>query len=535
MAGGMISAPQPEAVEAGALILKRGGNAVDAAIACALVQTVVDPQMSGIAGFGTMQVYLPKRGVHLNIDFHGRCPALARPDMWADIVEGETRDGFGFILKGRVNDVGYQSITVPGSLKAYAEAVAEFGTMDWKDVIQPAIDQARDGFMVRPHVYAMWMMNEEAYGRTNLVDKLRFSASGQQIYFHEDGRVKKPGERIKNPDMLRTLERIAQHGPDIFYRGEIADEIDADMRANGGLLRRQDLESYRTKRTEPLWGEYRGHRLATPQPPAGGVMVLEILNILENFDLGGLGHNSAEHIRLMAEAQKYATIDKDTKVGDPDFVQVPTAYLAGKEYAAELAAAIRSGKKAHVVRLNSNDPKNTTTISIVDKDKNAVTMTHTLGSPSGVITQGLGFMYNGSMAVFDPRPGRAGSIAPGKSRFTAMAPSIVFKGEDPYLVVGAPGGTHITLAIAQVISNVVDFGMTMLEAIVAPRISATSDIVDVSNRIPKFVTDEVERMGYPVARNYLSYAFAGVHGIKLDGAKLEGGADPQRDGMALAV
>jgi len=531
----MIVAPQPEAVEAGAIVLKRGGNAVDAAIVCALVQGVVDPQMTGIAGFGTMQVYMPQRGVHETIDFHARCPAAVRPDMWADRLIGQVRDGFGFRVEGQVNDVGYQSIAVPGSLMAYAEAVADFGTLSWSDVMQPAIDECRAGFVVRPHVHAMWVKDYASVGRVDYVDKLRFTDAGRKIYFHPDGKLKKVGERIHNPEMLQTLERIAQHGTEIFYRGEIADEIDADMRANGGLLRRADLEGYRTRRNSPLWGQYRGRRIATAQPPGGGVMMLEILHILDQFDLRRHEHNSSEHLRILAEAMKHATIDKDRHVGDPEFVDVPVQRLTSLAHAVELADAISSGQMASVDRLASTESRNTTTLCVIDGDGNAVALTHSLGAPSGVITPGLGFMYNGCLGAFDPRPGRAGSIAPGKSRFASMAPSIIFDGDVLTLVLGAPGGAQIPTALAQVISNVMDFDMSVLEAVVAPRISATSNTIEVSNRIPKYVTRELEASGYSIARSAASYVFAAVHAIRDEGGCLSGAADPQRDGMALAI
>ncbi len=531
---GMIVAAQPEAVEAGAVVLQRGGNAVDAAIACALMQTVVDPQMAGIAGFGIMQVVLPGRGIHECLDFHARCPAAATPGMWAGIVEGETPDGFGFILRDRVNDTGYGSIAVPGSLLGYAEAMRDYGTMDWADVVAPAIARCRRGVTIRPHLYARWVQNDARLGRINYDDKLRFTAEGRRIYFHPDGTLRRPGEVLHNPDMLHTLERIARDGPETFYTGAMADEIDADMRAKGGLLRREDLAAYRVRRSQPLWGDYRGARIAAPQPPGGGVMVLEILNILRHFDLAALGHNSPEHIRIVAEAQKRATIDKDRFVGDPEFVDVPLDRLLGDDHAAAMADEIRAGTKAHVERLVA-EPRDTTTIHVMDRAGNVVSMTHSLGSPSGVISPGLGFMYNGCMAVFDPRPGRTGSIAPGKSRFGSMAPCIGFRGDRPFLSLGAPGGTHITLSIAQVISNLLDFDMSMLEAVCAPRVSATSDVIEVSNRVPEFVTDQVESMGYQVARSHLTYAFAAVHGILRTGDRLSGGADPQRDGMALRV
>jgi gamma-glutamyltranspeptidase / glutathione hydrolase len=534
MTQGMIVAPQPEAVEAGADALRAGGNAVDAAIACAFVQGVVDPMMTGIAGFGSMQLYLPKAGVHTCIDFHGRAPAAARPDMWAGLVEGETRDGFGFILKGRVNDVGYQSIAVPGSLKAYEEAQREFGVLAWRDIVAPAIAHADVGFIVRPHVHRFWT-RREGMGRVEMIDRLAFTPAGKRIYFDAAGAVHDLGARVRNPEMAQTLRRIAEDGAEIFYSGAIAETIAADMARHGGLLTYDDLKNYRTTRSAPLRGSYRGLATATSQPPGGGVMLLEMLNMLENFDLAALGHNTPDYIRIVAEAMKRATADKDRFVGDPAFVDVPLARLLDKSYARDLAASIRAGDKAVVERIDSSEARNTTHISVVDGDGNAVSMTHSLGMPSGVITEGLGFMYNGCMGVFDPRPGRAGSLAPGKSRFSSVCPSIVFCDDAPYLVIGAPGGTQIAMGVLQAILNVVDFSMSMSDAVAAPRFSATSNLIDVANRIPAATTRALEAQGYAVARSYLSYAIAAVHAIKIEDGRWSGGADPSHDGMALAV
>ena len=264
-------------------------------------------------------------------------------------------------------------------------------------------------------------------------------------------------------------------------------------------------------------------------------MLLEMLNILERFDLRALGHNSPEYIRVVSEAMIRATIDKEAHVGDPAFVDVPLDRLTSKAYAAGLADAIARGERARVERVGTREAADTTHVSAIDADGNAVAMTHSLGMPSGVVTDGLGFMYNGCMGVFDPRPGRAGSLAPGKSRFSSMCPSIVFAGDRPFLVIGAPGGAHIAIGVLQAILNVVDFDMSIAEAVAAPRFSATSDVIDVSNRIPTFVTRELEAMGYRIARSHLSYTFAAVHGIRIDGDRWTGGADPGRDGMALAV
>jgi gamma-glutamyltranspeptidase/glutathione hydrolase len=536
MTHGMVVAPQPEAVEAGCEMLMRGGNAVDAAIGCALVQGVVDPLMTGIAGFGSLQVYLPGKKVHTCIDFHGKVPGAARPDMWAHLIEGEARDGFGFILKGHVNDAGYQSITVPGSLKAYAEAHGEWGALPWREVMAPAIAWAENGWIMRPEVFR-FMFQRENMGRVESDERIRMSATGRRLFVDEKGEIRRPGSKIKNPDMAATLRQIAEQGVDAFYTGEIARKIAADMKKNGGLLSYEDLATYKTKRNDPLRGSYQSWNLATNRPPGGGIMLVEMLNILENFDLAALGHNTPEYIRVVCEAMKRATVDKDQYVGDPDFFPVPVDRLTDKEYARTAAEAIKRGEKVTVPRLQQKkEAADTTHVSTVDEHGNCVTMTHSLGMPSGVITDGLGFMYNGCMGVFDPRPGRAGSIAPGKSRFSSVCPTIVFEKDRPHIAIGAPGGTQIAMGVLQAILNALDFKMTMAEAVAAPRFSSTSDAIDVSNRIPHFVTRALEKMGYEVIRSHYSYAFAAVHGIMIgaDGA-LSGGADPGRDGMALAV
>lgn len=537
MAGtGMVVCPQPEAAEAGVDILRAGGNAVDAAIACALAQTVVDPLMCGIAGFGSLAVYKPGDGVHAYLDFHAPAPQAARPDMWAGIVEGETRDGFGFVLTGRLNDLGYQSICVPAALKAYEAAHSAHGRLPWREVCAPAIAWAENGYFVRPAMHAFWI-DEGAMGRVSTRDRLAYSASGRAMYCRADGSPKTIGTPLRNPDYAATLRQIAEGGAEVFYRGAIADRIVVDMAANGGLLGRADLEGYQPVRTTPLEGRYRGHRIATNQPPGGGVMLLEMLNILERFDLAGIGHNTPQYLRVVCEAMKRATVDKDRYVGDPAFVDVPLDRLTSKDYAAGLADEIRRGEKAAVARLQPADlvPKDTTHLSVVDAEGNCVAMTHSLGMPSGVITEGLGFMYNGCMGVFDPRPGRAGSIAPGKSRFSALCPTMVFDGDRPLLVLGAPGGTQIVMGVLQAILNVLDFGMTMAEAVAAPRFSSTSNAIDVANRIPRSVTRELEAQGYEVIRNPFGYTIGWVHGIRILPGRLDGAADPGRDGVALAT
>ena len=529
----MIVSAQPEASEAGAKVLMRGGNAVDAAIAAALVQGVVDPQMCGIAGFGSFQVFSPSTGVHTCIDFHGKTPLAATPDMWLDLLEGEARDGFGFVLKDNVNDLGYLSVTTPGSLLAYSQAIEAFGSWNWADICAPAVDQAKRGFRVRPHVHEFWT-RDDAMGRVKVTERLAFSKTGREIYFRPDGAVKVVGDLVENPDLARTLELIARDGADVFYRGEVAERIEADMKANGGLISREDLAAYETTRTDPLRGNYRGFEIATNHPPGGGTMLIEMLNILENFDLAATGHNSTEYIRVVCEAMKAATTDKDLHLGDPAFFDVP-GHLVLKDHAASIAERIQARERLSVERLGQPEPKDTTQVCVVDEAGTCVTMTHSLGMPSGVITDGLGFMYNGCMAVFDPRPGRAGSIAPGKSRFSSVCPSIVFRDGKPHVVIGAPGGTQIAMGVLQAVLNVLDFDMSMVEAVSAPRFSSTSDAIDIMNRIPDYTVEPLREAGYEVIRDAMGFGIAAVHGIRIDEEVLTGGADPGHDGIALGV
>jgi gamma-glutamyltranspeptidase/glutathione hydrolase len=530
----MVSAPQPETAEAGIEILRGGGNAVDAAVASALAQTVVDPLMCGIAGFGSMAVYLPARGVHAYLDFHARAPAAARADMWVGHLQGEARDGFGFILRDYVNELGYQSIAVPGTLKACHEAHSEFGRLPWAEVVAPAIAWAERGWIVRPHVAEFWSTGSEQ-GHAPHTDRLSWSESGRKLYLRGDGTPKRVNDRVVNPDYAQTLRQIAREGSDCFYRGDLAARIVDDIGRHGGLITRDDLANYKVRRSEPLRGSYRGYEITTNRPPGGGAMLIQMLNVLEQFDLAAIGHNTVEYIRVVCETMKRASADKDRFIGDPEFVEVPLERLLDKGEAERMAGEIRDGVVASVPRINMGTPaKDTTQVTVVDTQGGCVSMTHSLGLPSGAITEGLGFMYNGCMAQFDPRPGHASSIAPGKSRFSSMCPSILLRDGKPCLVIGAPGATQIAMGVLQAILNVLDFGMTMTEAVSAPRFSATSNAIDISNRIPYGSSQALEKIGYEVLRDARTYGFASVHGIRLTPQGLDGGADPNHDGVWMA-
>ncbi|WP_264712348.1 gamma-glutamyltransferase family protein [Limobrevibacterium gyesilva] len=530
----MITAPQPEAVEAGAAVLQAGGNALDAVLACALTQGVVDPLMCGVGGLGSMQVFDPASGAHVVLDGLSTCPAACRADMWAGIFERECADGYGYVLKGGVNEIGHRAVTTPGILRVFEAAHARFGRTPWADLFTPAIAFAEEGWAIRPHVYSMFTLNEAAYGRLSFASKLAFTPDGARLYLRPDGTPKRPGDPVRNPELAATLRGLARDGAESFYTGEIARRIVADMQAHDGLLSMADLAGFRPRQHAPLEITYRGRRIAVPPPPAGGIVIVEMLRILERFDLVSLGHNSPEYIRTVAEAMKIAGRDKEEHIGDPDFVPPPLDMLLSDTHADACAARIERGEKTPLPRVGS-DAKNTTTVSCVDAQGMVVSLTHTLGVPSGVIPPGTGFMLNGAMNWYDPRPGRPGSIAPGKRRFSSMSPTIVLEGDTPVATVGSPGGAWIGVAILQVLLNVLDWGMTMQEAVMAPRFSATTDAIDISNRIPRGVQRVVEGMGYDVKRSPMSFPFAAPHGIALWDGVLEGGADPQRDGYVAGV
>lgn len=530
----MIVAPQPEAAEAGASILAAGGNAIDALLACALTQGVVDPMMSGIGGLGILQLHDPATGRTTVLDGLSTCPAACTPTMWEATFQRECVDGYGFILADRANEVGHRAVTTPGILRLFAEAHARFGKLAWKDLFSPAIGFAEEGWIIRPHVHTMFTANEAAYGRLDYVRKLAFTAEGAALYCRPDGTPKRPGDPVRNPALARTLAGIAADGVESFYTGALARVILDDMAANGGLLSAADLAGFKVTEAAPLVVRYRGFDISLPPPPAGGIVVAEMLRILERFDLVAMGHNSPAFIRILSAAMRIALKDREDHIGDPATQPPPLDRLLSDAYADACAARIRDGLVTAPTRVTAT-AKDTTTISCVDASGLVASLTHTLGVPSGVIPPGTGFMLNGAMNWYDPRPGRAGSIAPGKKRFSSMTPTIVFQDGRPVMTLGAPGGAWIGIAILQVLVNVLDFGMGMQEAVQAPRFAATGPAIDIGNRIPRAVERDLVAAGETVRRNYHSYPFAAPHGISLWDGVLAGGADPQRDGLAIGV
>jgi gamma-glutamyltranspeptidase/glutathione hydrolase len=521
----IIVCPQPQAAEIGLEVMRRGGNAVDAAVTCAFVQGVIDPQMCGIGGCGAMVVHSPKTGDSL-LEFYATAGSRTREDQWEGIFLREAADRYGYVLEGWVNDVGYQSVGVPGTVAGLYAALTQFGTITWDQAIAPAIPIARDGFPVSGFMYGYWTAD---YGPDVVpnVQRIQATPAAKAIYTH-DGKLYSIGERMVQADYARTLERLASEGPDIFYKGEIADEIAADFAANGGFITREDLAGYRANVTEPIRGTYRGLQVVAAGPPAGGLTLLQMLNFLEGYDLGAHGWPSTDAARLLVEAMAWAVADRELHIADPRFVEIPSGALADKQYAAKAREVVAAGARAH-------DRPETTQVCVVDDAGNAVSLTHTLGSASGVVTPGLGFGYNDYMNCFDPRPGTPNSIHSGKTRVTMMTPTLVFDRGKLRVCVGAPGGTKIVTAVLQVLVNVIDHQMTPVEAVSAPRVDFQGDIVQAEARVPRVVCEGLEKMGYKVNRRTLNYdsyfARPQVIVAERDGY-LHGASDPRKDGGA---
>ena len=412
---GMVAAPQPVAAEEGMLLLRGGGNAVDAAVTAAFVQAVADPLNCGLGGLGWMHLYLADSGQDLLLDFCATAGSRARADMWVDHILGPSPDGIGFILKEDVNEVGYQSIAVPGLVRGLHEALTRYGTISWDAALQPAIELARNGYAVPSELAQEWRYTYAA-GRPDATARFTRTLASASIYTRADGRLPDEGDILVNEDLAGSMERIARDGPETFYKGEIAEQIARDLEGNGALVTDEDLAAFQVSAPDPLRATYRGYTISDQGPPSGGITLIEVLNILEGYDLAGMELNSTEYVRVLSQAMKAGFADRNRYVGDPAFVDVPVGLLTSRDHAEKWRERIDRGEQFDVGFDRTRHGSGTTHLSIVDDAGNCVSLTHTLGLCSGVVTPGLGFLYNNYMLAFDPVPGGPNSIAPGKKR-----------------------------------------------------------------------------------------------------------------------
>lgn len=535
---GIVVAPQPLAVAVGADVLRAGGNALDAAIATALAQGIVDPCNGGIGGFGTMLVHHAGSGKTVSIGYHGRAGSQARPDVFADQVVGQIHGhAERYEVRGAVNQIGYRSVVVPGVLAGFEAAHRAYGELPWAALFEPAIQLAREGVPLPGEVYSHWTDLPEPGHKPGL-ERVQATPACAAV-FAPGGALLKPGQLLRQPDYATTLERLARAGADDFYRGEIGHAIAEDFARNDGLFTAQDLAAYRAEVDAPVSGSYRGLDIRSAPLPASGVQVVELLHILEHFDLTVLRHDDeAGYIHLLSRAMLATFADRARFLGDPRFVDAPVARLLSKSYAAELAALVRGDTAITVAGLGYRESAHTTHNCVMDNAGNAVTLTHTLGSASGVVTPGLGFIYNNCMYQFHPYPGHPNSIAPGKSRMTGAAPTIILRDARPWMAIGALGGTRMPTAIVNTILGIVEHDMRAIEAVEAPRFHAEGPWLEMESRLYWRLHRELAALGWKLRASSKGYdrafALAFLALAETDGS-FSGGSDPRGGGgVALA-
>lgn len=522
----VVAAGTPWAAQAGIDILNKGGNAVDAAAAVAFAISVTEPQASGIGGGGFMTIR-DKSGAVKFINFRETAPKMAAENYWPVLEDGK--------VVGNANMTGGRSIGVPGTVAGMEYAVSKYGTMTLADVAQPAIDLCENGFFVGPTTGNS--LNDQ-YGY--LTSYPEFGS----IYLKEDGTNYSTGDLFKNTQQARALKLIAEKGSEGFYTGELQDAMIAASNKYGGVFQPSDFEEYAADEREAVEGTYRGYKIiSSPLPSSGGLCVIQLLNILENFDLKAMGHNSAEYIHTVAEAMKMVYADRSKYVGANTEDETVKA-LMSKDYAKYLAAQI---KPDEVAEPTAHDPfqyehQDTTHFVVCDKEGNMVSCTFTINGYFGskVAPNGYGFLLNNEMGDFSTNPESPNAIAPGKYPLSSMSPTIVLKEDGtPFMALGSPGGTTIIVAVAQAIMNVIDFGMDMQEAISAPRfLCNTSNKISWESRIEQSVVDELTALGHEFNDTWGDWnrSSGSVQGcLYAEDGTLHGGADPRRDNKALGM
>ncbi|WP_298672766.1 gamma-glutamyltransferase [uncultured Sphingomonas sp.] len=526
---GMVVSQSAPASQVGTAILRGGGNAVDAAVATAFALAVTLPRAGNIGGDGFMLIHDAKTGRDVVVDFRSVAPQGAKLSMFIDDRGREAPAA----------SRGYLAPSVPGTVAGLYLAQRKYGRLAWADVVKPAIALAEQGITLTPDEAFVF-----SWGR----QRLSTSAAARAAYYRADGSLYRAGETMKLPDLAWTLRQIAARGADGFYKGEVAQRIASDMKAHGGLITLDDLNAYRPIERAPLLGEYRGIRVVTTPPAsAGGATLINMLNILENFDLKSAGAGSARSLHVMAEAMKLGYADRYRYLGDPAFARAPVAGFVSKAYGRERAKLIDPDRARPAKMLGVGDPwrfesPSTTHFSVADAEGNAVSTTYTLGADfgSGVMIAGTGILLNNQMnnfdhagaarALRDGAPAPLNAMAPGKRMLSTMMPTMLFKDGKPWVVTGSPGGSTIIDTVLQIVVDVVDFGLNIDEATHQPRIfQAANDNLRVE---PNFNPDTralLERMGHPVISDE---TMGSAQSIMIDRGLFLGAADPRRPGAA---
>lgn len=467
---GMVSSQEDLATEAGLEVLQEGGNAIDAAVTMGFTMAVTLPRAGNLGGGGFMLVHLADSPETIAIDYREKAPALATRDMFLDAN--------GDVIPNQ-SQFSHLAVGVPGTVAGMTMALEKYGTISLARALKPAIELAEAGFPVDQDLHRTLI---------DVQERLKASRASTEIFYKEGGIPYQVGEILVQQDLAKSLKLIAEEGASAFYQGEIAEAIVTDMEANGGLIMKQDLATYQPKIRPTIKGEYRGYEInSMPPPSSGGIHLVQILNILENFPIRALGHNTAKTIHLMAESMKLAYADRSKFLGDADFVSVPIAQLISKNYAGILSQKIDLDQATPSKEISPGNPyqvesRDTTHYSVIDQYGNAVANTYTLNLTygTGFTVPGTGILLNNEMDDFSIKPGvpnffglvggEFNAIEPEKRMLSSMTPTIVTKEGKPFLVTGSPGGSRIITSVLQVIMNVIDHQMNIAEATNAVRV-----------------------------------------------------------------
>ena len=531
---GIVSSASRLASETGVQILKQGGNAVDAAVATAFALAVTWPSAGNIGGGGFL-VYHGENGQATTFDFREKAAIAATEDMYL---------GPNGRVQNNSNHIGMLAVGVPGTVAGLFKAHQELGSLPWAELVAPAVEMARDGIPIN---YSLQTGFERSANR------FRQYPSSAKKFFKSDGSFYQLGETWVQPDLAHTLELIQRNGRDGFYLGENAERLADFMANNGGLITEEDLAKYEAIEREPIKGSYRGFDIVSmPPPSSGGVALVEMLNILEDYDLSEMGHNSADYLHVLTETMRRAYADRAEHLGDPDFNEdIPISRLVDKEYAAKLRSTINLNKKSESSPsqfAQAYESEETTHFSVVDKDGNMVSLTYTLefGYGSAIVVEGGGYLLNNELGDFNAVPGLTDErgnigtapnlVAPQKRPLSSMTPTIVAKNGKPVFATGSPGGKTIINTTMQTILNVIDHGFNIAEAIEAGRIHHQwfPDITSVeTNSISADTIRLYEAKGHRIRERSSQGAAMGVYHNRDEGL-FEGASDSRRgDGAAV--
>ena len=494
---GMVTTQHFLATGVGEKILNKGGNAYDASIAIAFTLAVVLPRAGNIGGGGFMVMYDSETSKEYSIDYREKAPALSTRDMYLN-DDGSFNDKY-------LSTFGYLSIGVPGTVAGLWEVHKQFGSLPWSALIEDAINYAENGFYMTDYMAdVLYKYNE----------KMSYFPETKKIFQKDYPNFR--NKKLFQKDLAKTLRVISLNGRDGFYKGEVAKKITDQMQLNGGLIQSADLENYNPVWREPIISSYRDNKIITMGPPSsGGIHIIQMLNILENYDLNELGHNSTYYINLLTEVMKHAYADRSKYLGDPDFFDVPIDKIISKKYSDEIFNSVALGhsvpaKDIHPGMYLDNESHETTHFSVVDADGNVVSSTYTLNSTfgSGVVIKETGILMNNEMDDFSAAPGipnqfgllgaKANEIVPAKRPLSSMTPTIVMKDDELFFTTGSPGGSRIISAVLQSIINIIDFDMNLEQATFAKRIHHQwqPDILEIELSVDDDIKNSLKEMGY---------------------------------------